>query len=86
MCKINGHSEFVLLLTQEGINTDARTDTHMTALILAVANGFEDTARTLIEIKSDVNAAGHDGITPLMSAALQGHGQIATMLLELNAD
>ena len=68
------------------MNIDVRIDTGMPPLILAIANGLEDTARSLIERKSDINAAGYDGITPLMAAALQGLGQISTMFLELNAD
>ncbi len=59
----------------------------LTALLLAVRDGFRDTALALVEGGADVNqpAEGH-GTTPLLMAALNGHYDIGMDLLERGAD
>lgn len=59
----------------------------LTALLLAARDGFQDTARALVDGGADVNqpAEGH-GTTPLLMAAINGHYDIGMDLLERGAD
>mmetsp|Transcript_101453 Transcript_101453/g.160420 ORF Transcript_101453/g.160420 Transcript_101453/m.160420 type:complete len:166 (+) Transcript_101453:72-569(+) len=59
---------------------------HTTPLLLAIRNGYIDTAETLIDARADVNLAGAWNYTPLMYAAIWKQPLLASYLLQAKAD
>src|SRR5262249_56248220 len=49
-------------------------------------DGCGECIRLLVEAGADINAADQDGITPLLSAIINGHYDAAGLLLEKGAD
>jgi ankyrin repeat protein len=74
----------VKLLLEAGAVDTPRCD-GVTALMLACSVDNWEAVELLIEHKSDVNAADHDGFTPLMLGAGSG-GKAVPMLLDAGAD
>ncbi len=57
-----------------------------TALMYAAREGAATATRALAECGADLNAAGPDGITPLMLAIINAHYDLASTLLAAGAD
>lgn len=55
-------------------------------LTVAIAKGFYDIAKILVEAGADVNKANNVGTTPLMEAAIRGNERIARFLIDAGAD
>jgi ankyrin repeat protein len=57
-----------------------------TPLLIASANGFWDTAKTLLEARADVNKVNTNGATPLYIASTNGFRRTAKLLLDHGAN
>lgn len=57
-----------------------------TALLFAARHGDVDSARLLLDAGADVNQSAADGNSPLVVAAMSGHGRLAEFLLARGAD
>lgn len=57
-----------------------------TALLFAARHGDVDSAKLLLDAGADVNQSAADGNSPLVVAAMSGHGRLAEFLLARGAD
>ena len=55
-------------------------------LTVAIAKGFYDIAKILVEAGADVNKKNKIGTTPLMEAAIRGETECTKLLIETGAD
>ncbi len=69
------------LLNANSININARNKKGRAALYVAAYHGKDDVVKALIQKGANVNIISHDGWTPLMAAADQGHLTIVQALL-----
>jgi len=77
----------VRLLLARGANPNARESVMgQTALMWALAEGHETTARVLMDGGADVHTRTNGGFTPLLFAVREGRGDMARLLLERGAD
>lgn len=74
------------LLSQPGIDVQAKDKDGFTALHWAAWSGMPYCSLLLVEAGLDVNARENNGFTPLMLAAGRGNVQMVAMLLNLGAD
>ncbi|CAI5772527.1 receptor-interacting serine serine/threonine-protein kinase 4 [Podarcis lilfordi] len=82
-----GHLSIVKLLAkQSGVNVNAQTVDGRTPLHLAAQRGHYRVARTLVDLKSDVNIRNASLHTALHVAAETGHTGTSRMLLNRGAD
>ena len=88
MCAaVEGRTDVVSFLLQNGANVDATDQYGHTALSWAVTKGdFDGTAKVLIDAGADINKANKLGFTPLMCAALTDHPRCFALLLDHGAD
>ncbi|KAF5974783.1 ankyrin unc44 [Fusarium coicis] len=69
------------------INVNAKGDSGETALHVAAEHGLLEVAKLLvIDFEADISAEDNDKRQPLHKACLEGHRDIAELLLENNAD
>ena len=83
---IEGNTEQVRELLNEGADINRRDDNGRTALMFAVINAYHETMKVLLEHGADVNARSNVGGTALMAAALAGDLKTAQALLDRGAD
>jgi ankyrin repeat protein len=79
----------LLLLLGAGANPNTRNAKGYTPLQLAIISDCEwrdEMAATLIEFKADPNLPGHDGETPLITAARRQRLVCSRLLLQAGAD
>ena len=91
-----GHTEVVKLLIDRGADLsfssaastkpERRPAGGMTALLFASREGKVDAARALIDGGADVNQTGADNTSPLLIAIVNGHYDVASLLLERGAN
>ncbi len=91
-----GHADVVKLLMARGADPslasaastkpERRPAGGMTALLFASRQGKLDAARALVDGGADVNQAAADNTSPLLIAIVNGHYDVATMLLEHHAN
>ncbi len=82
-----GNYECVKLLLELGANVQMReTRKGLSALKFALARGYEDVARLLLDHGADPNETDNLNRTPLIFAAGQGNIELVRLLLELGAD
>jgi ankyrin repeat protein len=88
-----GFSEIVERLLETGIDVNAHYGNDLTLLMWAAGHADDvpeqdgvDLVRSLIEKGARIDAADNRGRTALMIAAEQGHGAIASALIEAGAD
>lgn len=74
------------LLSQPGIDVQAKDKDGFTALHWASWSGMPYCTLLLVEAGLDVNAKENNGYTPLMLAAMRGNNEAVRMLLSLGAD
>ncbi len=74
------------LLSQPGIDVQAKDKDGFTALHWASWSGMPYCSLMLVEAGLDVNAKENNGYTPLMLAAMRGNNEAVRMLLSLGAD
>jgi len=55
-------------------------------LLYAACSGEQDEVELALRNKADVNARSPAGATPLITAAMQGHAEVARLLLDWGAD
>ncbi len=60
---LNGHTQIVRKLLDNGADTDFSDNRGHTALILAALNGYIEIVRRLLDKGADVNAANNEGHT-----------------------
>ena len=91
-----GHSEVVKLLIDRGADLsfssaastkpERRPAGGMTALLFASRQGKVDAARALLDGGADVNQTGADNTSPLLIAIVNGHYDVASLLIERGAN
>ncbi|KAM8856266.1 uncharacterized protein ankrd50l isoform 2-T4 [Spinachia spinachia] len=89
-----GHCEVVeILLDHKAVvnlaDGDGRTALSVSALCVPTAagvKGYGEVASLLLERGADPGHRDHDGMTPLLLAAYEGHDDIVELLLEAGAD
>ena len=83
---LDGNTEKVKELIQQGADVNQRDDNGRTALMFAVINTHYETMKLLLEYGADVNAKSNQGGTPLMGATTAGDLRMVQALLENGAD
>ena len=83
---LDGNTQSVKELLDEGADINQRDDNDRTALMFAVINAHYETMKLLLEHGADVNARSNVGGTPLMAAALAGDIRMVQALLDRGAD
>ena len=83
---LDGNTEIVEELLQQGADINQRDDNGRTALMFAVINTHYETMKVLLEYGADVNARSIKGGTALMGAASAGDLRIVQALLDKGAD
>jgi ankyrin repeat protein len=83
---LDGNTEKVRELIQQGVDINQRDDDGRTALMFAVINSHYETMRVLLEHGADVNAKSNKGGTALMGAASDGDLRMVQALLDGGAD
>lgn len=73
------------LLSQPGINVQAKDKDGFTAMHWAAWSGMPYCTLLLAEAGLDINAQEKNGYTPLMLAAMRGNSEVVRMLLSLGA-
>ena len=83
-----GHHHTVNLLLERGaqINLAANNGMAVAPLHAAVAKGYFDIAKSLLDKGADPNLQQTLGVTPLHSAAHQGNSAMVNLLLQYQAD
>jgi ankyrin repeat protein len=79
---LDGNTEKVKELIQQGADINQRDDIGRTALMFAVINSHYETMRVLLECGADVNAESNKGGTALMGAASDGDLRMVQALLD----
>jgi len=78
-----GNDEIVkVFLDQPSVEVDAKDDSGKTALHLACSEGHRKVCQILLNFGADIKAVSADKTTPLHSAILNGHSEIARMILK----
>jgi ankyrin repeat protein len=83
---LDGNTEKVKELIQQGVDINQRDENGRTALMFAVINSHYETTRVLLESGADVNAKSNKGGTALMGAASDGDLRMVQALLDGGAD
>jgi ankyrin repeat protein len=83
---LDGKTERVKELIDQGADINQRDDNDRTGLMFAVINMHFETMKVLLEHGADVNAKSQQGGTPLMAAALAGDLRMVQALLERGVD
>ena len=83
---LNGNTERVKELLDQGVDINLKDDEGRTALIFAVINTHYETMKLLLEHGADVNVKSNRGGTALMAAALAGDLRMVQALLDKGAD
>ena len=83
---LDGDTESVKELLNQGVDINQRDDNDRTALMFAVVNNHYETMKVLLEHGADVNAKSNKGGTALMGAASAGELRMVQALLDKGAD
>ena len=83
---LDGDTESVRELINQGADINRRDDSGRTALMFAVVNRHYETMKVLLEHGADVNARSQQGGTALMGAAMDGELSMVQALLDKGAD
>ena len=83
---LDGNTESVRELINQGADINRRDDSGRTALMFAVVNRHYETMKLLLEHGADVNARSKQGGTALMGAAMAGELSMVQALLDKGAD
>lgn len=82
---LDGNTESVRELINQGADINRRDENGRTALMFAVVNRHYDTMNVLLEHGADVNAKSNLGGTALMGAAMAGELSMVQALLDRGA-
>jgi ankyrin repeat protein len=82
---LNGHSDILLLLIEQGADVNGRDSSQDTPLHQASAKGSLEAGRWLLNRGADIDAQNVAKNTALIRAAARGHVEFARMLLERGA-
>lgn len=80
-----GQEATVRLLLERGVDVDAQTGSHPTALIAACYNGHLNVVEILLNSNANINAESEIYGTPLAAASEAGNWRIVTFLLDKGA-
>ena len=87
MATVLGNEERVRWLLDANADPRARNDEDITALDIAVENGWLAIAKLLVKAKADVAATSTEGMTALHAAVLaQAHVELVQFLLDAKSD
>lgn len=75
-----------VLLSQEGIDINASTDSGFTALLASCSRGYSDIADVLIKHGADTEATDEDNVTSLMVASIHGFKDVVFLLLDAGCE
>ena len=77
-----GNDEIIkVLLEQPKVKVDVKDSYGKTALHVACSEGQSRVCQLLLDKGADIEAVAADNSTPLHNAILNGHSQVATMIL-----
>ena len=77
-----GNDEIVkVLLEHPKVNVDARDSYGKTALHMACSEGQSSVCQLLLNKGADIKTVAADNTTPFHNVILNGHSQVATMIL-----
>ena len=78
-----GNDEIVkVLLEHPKVKVDVRDSSGKTALHMACSEGQSSVCQLLLNKGADMKAVTADNTTPLHNAIINGHSQVATMMLD----
>ena len=84
---INGHTNAVRQLLNQGVPVNSRNGDGSTALVYAVAKGNTNMVRLLLERGANVNARTRPGgMTTLIHAMTRGHDHLVPILIKAGAN
>src|SRR5258706_3267579 len=83
---LDGNTEKVTELIQQGVDINQRDEDGRTALMFAVINSLYETTTVLLEYAADVNAESNKGVTVLTRPASQGGLRMVQALVHRDAD
>ena len=83
---LDGDTESVKALINQGADINQKDDNGRTALMFAVLNRHYEAMKVLLEHGADVNARSIEGGTALMGAAMAGELSMVQALLDKGAD
>ena len=77
-----GNEEIVkVLLEHPKVKVDVRDSSGKTALHMACSEGQNRVCQLLLDNGADIKAVTTDNATPLHNAILNGHSEVATMII-----
>ena len=83
---LNGHTEIVRLLLENGSNPNIIDNDGRSALMAASLKGYTETVQLLLEAGADPNIIATIGVTALMIASQYGNSEVVKLLLARHAD
>jgi|SRR5215813_5415688 len=83
---LDGNTQTVKDLLDQGADVNQRDDNSRTALMFATINMHYETMKVLLEHGADVQARSNEGGTALMAAAMVGDLRMVQALLDKGAD
>jgi len=82
-----GDDRCALALLKAGADSSLRHESGAMPIHLAAGKNYLASLRALLEVRAqDVDAKTNSGITPLMTAATEGHAEAVSLLLQFGAD
>ena len=87
VCAVSdNHVDILQAFFDQGMNVDIKNFRGNTALIGAIANGCEESARLLLDLNANCDLQDENGDTALISASNFGHKELVQLLLNHGAD
>ena len=84
-CALDDRERVAELLAMDASQVRARIGLRQSPLHIAAAHGHAEIVSILLDSHADPNAADYHGATPLRATALNGHRQVAEMLVSRGA-
>ena len=85
LASLNGHTETVLLLLQNGAHVNMQNNKGLSSLIIASQEGHTETVLLLLQNGAHVNMQNNEGSSSLFIASKNGHTETVLLLLQNGA-
>ena len=82
LASINGHTDCVKLLIDNGADANLQNEVERSALIYAASDGYKECVKLLIDNGADVNSQSEDGWSALMLASYNGYKECVKLLIK----